>query len=510
MSEKKYVGAIDQGTTSTRFILFTRNGEPVSSHQIEHKQIYPQAGYVEHNPAEIWENTQECIKQTLLKSKIKPEEIASIGITNQRETSVIWDKNTGTPLHNAIVWQDLRTADICEQLAKAGSVDVASTDAKSGQYRFQKTTGLPLATYFSGPKIKWLMDNVPKIADAIQAGTAIFGTMDTWIIWNLTGVHATDVSNASRTMLMNIETLKWDKSMMYQLGVPDSILPKICPSSSASAYGVTKKDGVFKTSIPVTGCLGDQQAALFGQACYDEGDAKNTYGTGCFLLLNTGHKPIISSNGLITTAGYLIEGEKPVYALEGSVAVAGSLVQWFRDKLGIISSAPEIDKLAESVEDNGGVYFVPAFSGLFAPHWRSDARGLIIGLTHFTGRAQIARAVLEAVDFQAREIFEAMEKDSGINLKSLKVDGGMTASNLLMQFQADILNVNVILPKVAETTALGAAYAAGLAVGFWKNKDEIRKNWALAKEWKPQMAPEKREKYFSEWKKAVERSKGWV
>jgi len=499
MSEKKYTGAIDQGTTSTRFILFTKNGEPAASHQIEHKQIYPQAGYVEHNPAEIWENTQECIKQTLLKSSIKPEEIAAIGITNQRETTVIWDKNTGIPLYNAIVWQDLRTAGICDAFAKNG-----------GQYRFQKTTGLPLATYFSGPKIKWLMDNIPSVAGAVKAGTAVFGTMDTWIIWNLTGIHATDVSNASRTMLMNIETLKWDKSMLYQLGVPESVLPKICPSSSATAYGVTKKDGVFKASIPVCGCLGDQQAALFGQACYDEGDAKNTYGTGCFLLLNTGNKPIISSNGLITTAGYLIENEPPVYALEGSVAVAGSLVQWFRDKLGIISSAPEINKLAESVEDNGGVYFVPAFSGLFAPHWRSDARGLIIGLTHFTGRAQIARAVLEAVDFQAREIFEAMEKDSGINLKSLKVDGGMTASNLLMQFQADILDVTVILPKVAETTALGAAYAAGLAVGFWKDKDEIRKNWALSKEWKPQMAPEKREKYFSEWKKAVERSKGWV
>ena len=355
MSEKKYTGAIDQGTTSTRFILFTKNGEPAASHQIEHKQIYPQAGYVEHNPAEIWENTQECIKQTLLKSSIKPEEIAAIGITNQRETTVIWDKNTGTPLYNAIVWQDLRTAGICDAFAKNG-----------GQYRFQKTTGLPLATYFSGPKIKWLMDNIPSVAGAVKAGTAVFGTMDTWIIWNLTGVHATDVSNASRTMLMNIETLKWDKSMLYQLGVPESVLPKICPSSSATAYGVTKKDGVFKTSIPVTGCLGDQQAALFGQACYDEGDAKNTYGTGCFLLLNTGNKPIISSNGLITTAGYLIEGEPPVYALEGSVAVAGSLVQWFRDKLGIITSAPEINKLAESVEDNGGVYFVPAFSGLFA------------------------------------------------------------------------------------------------------------------------------------------------
>nr|HPI04351.1 glycerol kinase GlpK [Candidatus Goldiibacteriota bacterium] len=427
MSDKKYTGAIDQGTTSTRFILFTKNGEPAASHQIEHKQIYPQAGYVEHDALEIWINTQECIKQTLLKSSIKPEEIAAIGITNQRETTVIWDKNTGIPLYNAIVWQDLRTAGICDAFAKNG-----------GQYRFQKTTGLPLATYFSGPKIKWLMDNIPAVAGAVKAGTAVFGTMDTWIIWNLTGVHATDVSNASRTMLMNIETLQWDKSMLYQLGVPESILPKICPSSSAAAYGVTKKDGVFKTSIPVTGCLGDQQAALFGQACYEEGDAKNTYGTGCFLLLNTGNKPIISSNGLITTAGYLIEGEPPVYALEGSVAVAGSLVQWFRDKLGIISSAPEINKLAESVEDNGGVYFVPAFSGLFAPHWRSDARGLIIGLTHFTGRAQIARAVLEAVDFQAREIFEAMEKDSGIDLKSLKVDGGMTASNLLMQFQADI------------------------------------------------------------------------
>jgi len=498
MSDKKYVGAIDQGTTSTRFILFTKNGEPVASHQMEHKQIYPQAGYVEHDAQEIWANTQQVIQETLKKADIKADEIAAIGITNQRETTVIWDKNTGKPLHNAIVWQDLRTADICDELAKTG-----------GQYRFQKTTGLPLATYFSGPKVKWLIDNVPSVTSAVKNGTALFGTMDTWLIWNLTGVHATDVTNASRTMMMNINTLKWDSSMLYFFGADEKMLPKICASSSKTAFGETKADGIFGTNIPVTGCLGDQQAALFGQLCFNEGDAKNTYGTGCFLLLNTGKKPVISENGLITTAGYLIEGEAPVYALEGSVAVAGSLVQWFRDKLGIITSSPQINELAEKAEDNGGVYFVPAFSGLFAPYWRSDARGLIIGLTHYTGREHMARAVLESVDFQAREIFEAMQKDAKIKLKSLKVDGGMTASELLMQFQSDIMNVTVSRPKVAETTALGASYAAGLAVGFWKNKEELKQNWQLSKEWTPKMNADKREKYYGEWKKAVQRSIGW-
>ena len=504
MADKKYVGTIDQGTTSTRFILFNRSGDIVSSFQKEHKQIYSQAGRVEHDAAEIWDNTVLCIKETLSLSGVKPQEISSVGITNQRETVVIWEKNTGRPLCNAIVWQDTRTDKICKELAENG-----------GQYRFQKKTGLPLATYFSGPKIKWLLKNNPEILESAEKGDAIFGTIDTWLIWNLTGgpgkgAHITDCTNASRTMLMNIETLEWDKEMLDVFGIPEKMLPEIRPSSDPKFYGKTLQDGPFGAEIPAAGCLGDQHAALFGQTCFEKGDAKNTYGTGCFLLMNTGEKPVFSKNGLVTTVGYKIGDAPAVYALEGSIAVAGSLVQWFRDKLGIITSAPEINELASSVEDNGGVYFVPAFSGLFAPYWRSDARGLIIGLTHFTGREHIARAVLEATDFQAREIFEAMEKDSGIKLKTLKADGGLTASSLLMQFQADILNVTVLLPKIAETTALGAAYAAGLASGFWKDTDEIKKNWSQSKQWAPKMPEEKRKKYYSEWKKAVERSLGWL
>jgi glycerol kinase len=498
--EKKYVGAIDQGTTSTRFIIFNHSGDIVAGHQVEHKQIYPQAGWVEHDAMEIWKNTELCIRMALQKAKTQPGEIASIGVTNQRETTVIWDKRTGKPLHNAVVWQDMRTSEICEKLAKSG-----------GQYRFQKITGLPLATYFSGPKIKWLMDNKPEIKRALKDGTALFGTMDTWVIWNLTGgAHVTDVTNASRTMFMNLTTLQWDKKMLGIFGIPERCLPQIRPSSDPDAYGLTYNKGPFGTEIPVMGDLGDQQAALFGQTCFKEGDAKNTYGTGCFLLLNTGTTPVLSKNGLITTVGYRIGKAPAVYALEGSIAVAGALVQWLRDKLGIITSASEINDLAMKVEDNGGVYFVPAFSGLFAPYWRSDARGLIIGLTHFTGKEHIARAVLEAVDFQAREIFEAMEKDSKIKLSSLKVDGGMTASELLMQFQADILNVTVARPKVAETTALGAAYAAGLAAGFWKTQEELKNNWILSKEWKPKMDADRREKYFKEWKKAVQKSLDWI
>jgi len=500
MPEKKFVVAVDQGTTSTRFLLFNHSGDIAGAHQIEHKQIYPQAGWVEHDAMEIWANTQECIRQALKKSGIKAEEIASIGVTNQRETTIVWDKKTGRPLHNAIVWQDLRTAGICETLARSG-----------GQYRFQKVTGLPLATYFSGPKLKWLFDNKPEIKKAAEAGTAIFGTIDTWIIWNLTGgSHVTDPTNASRTMLMDLKMLNWDKGMLKTFGIPENILPQIRPSSDPKAYGMTPKSGPFGFEIPVMGDLGDQQAALFGQTCFNKGDAKNTYGTGCFLLLNTGKRPVFSKNGLITTVGYKIGNAPAVYALEGSIAVAGALVQWTRDKLKLIPSAPEINTLALEAEDNGGVYFVPAFSGLFAPYWRSDARGLIIGLTHFTGRQHIARAVLEATAYQAREIFEAMEKDSKIKLSSLKVDGGMTASELLMQFQADILNVKVARPKVAETTALGAAYAAGLAAGFWKTQEELKANWILSKEWKSEMAADKRDKYFMAWKKAVERSIGWM
>jgi len=500
MPEKKYAGAVDQGTTSTRFMLFNKSGDIAAVHQLEHRQIYPQAGLVEHDATEIWNNAKECIKQALAESGIKPDEIASIGVTNQRETTVIWDKSTGKPLHNAIVWQDLRTAKICEELAKKG-----------GQYRFQKITGLPLATYFSGPKLKWLFDNKPEIKKAAESGTAIFGTMDTWIIWNLTnGSHVTDPSNASRTMLMNLNTLSWDKSMLKTFGIPESILPEIRPSSDPKSYGMTHKSGPFGAEIPVMGDLGDQQAALFGQTCFEKGTAKNTYGTGCFLLLNTGNKPVFSKNGLITTVGYKIGDSPVVYALEGSIAIAGALVQWVRDKLKLISSAPEINGLAMQAEDNGGVYFVPAFSGLFAPYWRSDARGIIAGLTHYTGREHIARAALEATAYQAREIFEAMEKDSGIKLASLKVDGGMTASELLMQFQSDLLNVPVSRPKVAETTALGAAYAAGLAAVFWKSQDELKANWILSKQWQPKMAADKREKYFKEWKKAVQKSLGWM
>jgi glycerol kinase len=504
MAEKKYVGAVDQGTTSTRFLIFDHKGDIAAGHQLEHKQIYPQAGYVEHDAAEIWANTCEVIRQALAKSAIKAEEIASIGVTNQRETTVVWDKTTGKPLCNAIVWQDLRTAAICDALAKKG-----------GQYRFRKTTGLPLATYFSGPKLKWIFENKPEIAKAALTGNVLFGTVDTWLIWNLTGginngAHVTDPTNASRTMLMNLKTLNWDRDMIKVFNVPVSILPHIRPSSDPTPYGTTPKTGPFGAEIPVMGDLGDQQAALFGQACFKPGEAKNTYGTGCFLLLNTGSKPVYSRNGLITTLGYKIGSQPAVYALEGSIAVAGALVQWFRDKLGIITSAPEINDLASKTEDNAGVYFVPAFSGLYAPYWRSDARGLIIGLTHFSGKEHIARAVLEAVDFQAREIFDAMAKDSGIKLSVLKVDGGMTASELLMQFQADILNVKVQRPKVAETTALGAAYAAGLAAGFWKNEEELKANWILSKEWIPKMDADKREKYYKGWKKAVQKSLGWI
>ncbi|MCE5301473.1 MAG: glycerol kinase GlpK [Spirochaetia bacterium] len=500
MAVKKYSCAIDQGTTSTRFMIFGHRGSIAASHRVEHKQLYPGAGWVEHDAMSIWENTCECVRQTLSKSGIKSAEISSIGITNQRETTVIWDRDTGKPLYNAVVWQDMRTADICETLAKKG-----------GKYRFQKITGLPLATYFSGPKIRWLIDNIPAVADAVAKGTAMFGTMDTWLIWNLTGgAHVTDPTNASRTMLMNLKTLDWDDGMLKIFGIPKNMLPAIKPSSDPDSYGSTLINGPFGERIPVMGDLGDQQAALFGQACFAPGDAKNTYGTGCFLLLNTGNKPIMSKNGLITTVGYKIGASPAVYALEGSIAVAGALVQWFRDKLGIITSAPEINDLAAGVKDNGGVYFVPAFSGLFAPYWRSDARGLIIGLTHYTGKEHIARAVLEAVDFQAREIFESMAKDSGIRLTSLKVDGGMTASSLLMQFQSDILNVTVTRPKVAETTALGAAYAAGLACGFWKNTDELKANWIKDAQWEPKMAEEKRENYYKEWKKAVKRTMKWV
>lgn len=504
MGVKKYAGAIDQGTTSTRFMLFDRSGNCVTSHQMEHRQIFPQPGYVEHDPVEIWKNTRTVIQKALAKKKIGAGAIAAIGVTNQRETTIVWNPKTGEPYHNALVWQDTRTASICDSLAKEG-----------GQDRFREITGLPLATYFSGPKIKWLLDNVPGLKESAERGEALFGNMDTWIIWNLTGgknggVHVTDVTNASRSLLFNLQTLDWDDGILNTLSIPKRILPKIRPSSDPEFYGMTVKDGPFKAEIPVCGDLGDQQAALFGQTCFEQGDAKNTYGTGCFLLMNTGNQPVRSRNGLVTTLAYKIGTEKPVYALEGSIAIAGALVQWVRDNLGLIKKASDIDKLAMKAENNGGVYFVPAFSGLYAPYWKSDARGVITGLTRFVNKKHIARAVLESTAFQTREIFEAMAKDSGIRLASLKVDGGMVVSDILMQFQSDILDVPVIRPKINETTALGAAYAAGLATGFWKDRNELRKNWGMLKEWKPSMKADEREKLYRFWLKAVQRTMGWA
>lgn len=501
---KKYVGAIDQGTTSSRFIILNRAGEVVSSYQLEHAQIYPQPGYVEHDASEIWSRVSEVILGAMRKGNVLPQEIAAIGVTNQRETTVVWNPKTGEPYHNAIVWQDARTAGICEELAK-----------DRGQDRFREKTGLPLATYFSGPKIKWLLDRQPEIRKAAEKGEAVMGTMDSWIIWRLTGgagggVHVTDVTNASRTMLMNLETLGWDDELLGAMDIPPEMLPRIRPSSDPGLYGYTDPEGPFGSKIPVCSDLGDQQAALFGQTCFDSGEAKNTYGTGCFLLLNTGGDLVHSRNGLVTTVGYKIGDEAPVYALEGSVAIAGSLVQWVRDKLKLIKSAPEINDLAGTVADNGGVYFVPAFTGLFAPYWRSDARGAIVGLTHYATDAHIARAVLEATAFQTREIFDAMEKDSQIKLSSLKVDGGMTASETLMQFQSDILGVTVTRPVLTETTAIGAAYAAGLAVGFWKSIHELKEYWRVDKRWEPKMEEARRGDLYRNWRKAVERTFNWI
>ncbi len=504
MGDRRFVGAIDQGTTSTRFMIFDRAGNVVGMHQLEHRQIYPKPGWVEHDPLEIWEKTQIVVKGALEKSGVSPDELAAIGITNQRETTVVWNRRTGQPYHNAIVWQDTRTDKICSDLA-----------AEGGQDRFREKVGLPLATYFSGPKIKWLLDNVPGLREAAEEGDAIFGNMDTWLIWNLTGgpdggAHVTDVTNASRTMLMNLQTLDWDDEMLQVMGIPKQMLPQIRPSSDPDFYGLTRPDGPFGAEVPVAGDLGDQQAALMGQACYEVGEAKNTYGTGCFLLMNTGQRPILSKSGLLTTLAYKLGDQPAHYALEGSVAIAGALVQWLRDNLGIISSSAQVEELARSVEDNGGIYFVPAFSGLFAPYWRSDARGLIIGLTRYVNKGHIARAALEATAYQTREVLEAMEKDSGLRLKSLKVDGGMVRDELLMQFQADILGVSVVRPKVSETTSLGAAYAAGLAVGFWDGLDELKSNWQADKAWEPHMEPETKERLFAGWKKAVQRTFGWL
>jgi glycerol kinase len=496
----KYIAAIDQGTTSTRCIIFDFFGEIVCSDQQEHDQIYPQPGWVEHDALQIWDRTESVILGALTKGSISVEQVAAVGITNQRETALVWDKTTGKPVFNAIVWQDTRTDKICNQLGQEG-----------GQDRFRLKTGLPLATYFSGPKVKWILDNVPGVREKAEKGDILFGNIDTWLIWNLTGgvnggVHVTDVTNASRTLCMNLETLDWDEEILSILGIPQSMLPKIC--SSSEVYG-TVCQGPLK-GVPVAGDLGDQQAALFGQTCTQPGDAKNTYGTGCFMLLNTGNKIVQSENGLLTTVGYKLGDQPAVYALEGSIAITGALVQWLRDNLGIIKNSAEVETLAKSVENSGGIYFVPAFSGLFAPYWRSDARGVIVGLTRYINKGHIARAVLDATAYQTREVLDAMNKDSGVPLSSLKVDGGMVYNETLMQFQADILGVDVIRPKVAETTALGAAYAAGLAVGVWEKVDDLKENWQQDVCWSPALKEETREKLYQGWKKAVTRTFDWV
>ena len=495
----RYSAALDQGTTSTRFIIFDHSGRIVCYDQKEHEQIYPRPGWVEHSPLEIWTRTQEVIRGALAKGNIHPKDIAAVGVTNQRETTVVWDRKTGQPVYNAIVWQDTRTADIIAGFAREG-----------GQDRLRPQTGLPLATYFSGPKIKWILDNVNGARAAAERGDLLFGNMDTWVIWWLTGglnggVHVTDVSNASRTMLMNLQTLDWDADILKMMNIPRAMLPAIQPSSAV--YG-TATGGL--AGISVAGDLGDQQAALFGQTCFSPGEAKNTYGTGCFMLLNTGHQIVPSKSGLLTTVGYKLGDDKAVYCLEGSIAITGALVQWLRDNLGLIQQSSDVERLAGTVDDNGGVYFVPAFSGLFAPHWRADARGVIVGMTRYVNKGHIARAALEATAFQTREVLDAMNADSGVPLTALKVDGGMVVNELLMQFQADILGVPVIRPVVAETTALGAAYAAGLAVGLWTKEEDLRANWGQDKEWVPQMDAARREKLYAGWKKAVTRTLDWV
>ncbi|MEG3870178.1 glycerol kinase GlpK [Microcoleus sp. Z1_B5] len=491
---KKYVAAIDQGTTSTRFIVFDRLGQIICSNQQEHQQIYPQPGWVEHNPDEIWQRTQSVIKNALEIGNIEPTDIAALGITNQRETTIIWDRKTGKSYGNAIVWQDTRTHQICEKLAEV-----------EGKDRFQKRCGLPLATYFSGPKIKWMLDNIPGLREAADRGDAIFGNVDTFLIWHLTGgAHITDVTNASRTMLMDLQTLDWDAETLEIMAISRQMLPEIRPSSQV--FGIAK--GLL-AGVPIAAALGDQQAALVGQTCFNPGEAKNTYGTGCFMLLNTGEAIVPSKNGLLTTVAYKM-GESPaVYALEGSIAIAGALVQWLRDNLGIINTSAEVETLANTVEDSGGVYVVPAFSGLYAPYWKDSARGVIAGLTRYVTKAHIARAVLEATAWQTREILDAMNQDSAVQLLSLKVDGGMVGNHTLMQFQSDVLGVPVVRPVVAETTALGAAYAAGLAVGFWSQLAELRDNWAVDCTWEPKMPIALREQKYRFWKKAVSRTFDW-
>jgi len=493
----QYAAAIDQGTTSTRFMVFDHGGQVVSVDQKEHEQIYPKPGWVEHDAMEIWERTQEVVRAGL--DKVQASDIAAVGVTNQRETAVVWDRTTGQPVHNAIVWQDTRTDQICNELSADG-----------GQDRFRAKTGLPIATYFSGPKIKWILDNVDGVRARAESGDVVFGNIDTWVIWLLTGgadggAHVTDVTNASRTMMMNLETLDWDDEILGILGVPRAMLPEI--RASSETYGEAK-NGL--AGIPVAGDLGDQQAALFGQTCFSVGEAKNTYGTGNFLLLNTGNEAVQSKSGLLTTLAYKIGDQQATYCLEGAIAITGALVQWLRDNIGLIKESPEIEELAKTVDDNGGVYFVPAFSGLFAPYWRNEARGVIAGLTRYVNKGHIARAALEATAWQSKEVVDAMNADSGVELTSLKVDGGMVHNELLMQFQADVLDVPVIRPTVAETTSLGAAYAAGLAVDFWSEVEDLRANWGKDKEWQPQMDAAEREKGYHLWKKAVTRTFDWV
>ncbi|WP_309079792.1 glycerol kinase GlpK [Zhihengliuella sp.] len=496
-----YIIAIDQGTTSSRAIVFDHSGDIVSVGQKEHEQIMPRAGWVEHDPAEIWTNVREVVGQALSRANLTRHDIDSVGITNQRETAVVWDRNTGEPVYNAIVWQDTRTQRIVDELAADGGTD-----------RYKDRVGLPLATYFAGTKVKWILDNVDGARERAEAGDLLFGTTDSWVLWNLTGgtnggVHATDVTNASRTLFMDLETLTWNQEILDDFGVPASMLPEI--KSSSEVYGTVAGSQLLR-EVPVAGILGDQQAATFGQAAFGQGDAKNTYGTGCFLIFNTGEEIVRSQSGLLTTVAYKLGDERTVYALEGSIAVAGSLVQWFRDQLGIIATAPEIEQLASSVEDNGGVYIVPAFSGLFAPHWRPEARGAIVGLTRFANRNHLARAALEATAFQTREVLDAVNSDAGVPLSELRVDGGMVANDALMQFQADILGVPVVRPRIIETTALGAAYAAGLATGFWNDLGELTANWSEDQRWAPAMEEAERERQMRLWRKAVQRTLDWV
>ena len=499
-----FIASIDQGTTSTRCMIFNQRGEPITVAQEEHRQIYLQSGWVEHRPLEIWERTKNVIRSALSQAHLQPNDLAAVGITNQRETTIVWDKRTGEPYYNAIVCQDTRSKDICNRLRSTGC-----------QEYIRRSTGLPSITYFSGPKIKWILDNVGSVRKAAEEGQAIFGNIDTWLIWWLTGgpdggAHVTDVTNASRTMLMNLDSLDWDDKILEILEIPRKMLPRIAPSSDPRTWGSTMKNGPFGEEIPVCGDLGDQQAALVGQACYSPGEAKNTYGTGCSVLLNTGLSPVSSKSGLLTTLAYQFGEQPATYALESSIAVTGALVQWLRDNLGIIHNSAEVEDMARTVDDNGGIYFVPAFSGLFAPYWRSDARGVIVGMTRYVNKGHIARAVLEATAYQTREILDAMEKDSGVALKTLKVDGEMVYNDLLMGFQADVLGVPVVQPKIAETAALGAAYAAGLAVGFWNRLEDLRENWQANKTWQPHMSTETRLQLYTGWLKAVERTLNWI